>query len=91
MISKLRNTILAFSASGVMLLVGLVAAQPLPTTTEFRYAEIAVDATGTMAVQEDASDPAIRETSKPRRARAVREAISIPYFSFSRGARGTRS
>ncbi len=88
---KLRHTILAFSTSGVMLLLGLVAGQPLPSGPDATFAAARA------APAAHADEPALRpdaataEPQRRRRGSTAREVFAIPYFSFARGSRGSRS
>ena len=89
MYRKLRNTILAFSVSGAMLVVGLMAAQPLPSLSDCTGAVAPLQAATELAAESGAPEASV--TQRPRRSRATHEVIAIPYFSFARGARGSRS
>ena len=86
---KLHNTMFALTASGALLVLGLVAAVPTPpgaaalagtpVTTELTAAAALATAIEAAAVESLDSEPPTRSTGTKRNRR---QALVMPYFSF---------
>jgi len=82
---KLRNSLAALSATGLLLAFALFAAMPLDPAGA-APAPLA-DARGTGAGTADALDEAGDEGRVRRSTRGAQRGLALPYFSFARGLR----
>jgi len=84
---KLHNTVMAMIASSSLFVLGLLTASPIvpalgPSSASFVVASVDTDevpATGTIADDAGAADPAPRRHGRQAR----RQSLAMPFFSFA--------
>ena len=84
---KLRNSLAALSATGLLLAFALFAAMPLDPAGAAPAPLADARGTGTGAGAADALDEAGDEGRVRRSTRGAQRGLALPYFSFARGLR----
>ncbi|MBJ7574056.1 hypothetical protein [Luteimonas sp. MC1828] len=90
---KLRDTLIALSTSGLLLVVGLLAGNPQPVDPHRSASAKLADAahwTEGADTGADALLPGLRHEAPRRRASGHRK-FALPYFSFAQNTRRGRS
>jgi hypothetical protein len=91
---KLRDTLIALSTSGLLLVVGLLAGNPQPVDSPRAAVATLADAADWAEGAEAGTDHALRRGLRheaPRQRASGHRKFALPYFSFAQNTRRGRS